>query len=111
MTNYKSFPKCPARQLSQICYMVSLEPKTIKTPCTFHDFLVHCLWVSGGNWISGRGEGARGEREESGMKINCNLNTKLQQIEINCNSVVINGNSVCDHLQFICDQLPYNQQL
>ena len=50
LTNYKSSPKCPAGQLSQISSVMSWEPKTIKKPCTFHDFRVHYIWVSGGNW-------------------------------------------------------------
>ena len=50
LTNYKSSPKCPAGQLSQISSVISWEPKTIKKPCTFHDFRVHYIWVLGGNW-------------------------------------------------------------
>ena len=53
LTNYKSSPKFPAGQLSQISSVISREPKTIKKPCTFHDFRVHYIWVSGGNWTIG----------------------------------------------------------
>ena len=38
LTNYKSSPKCPARQLSQISSVVSWEPKTIKKNLCFPRF-------------------------------------------------------------------------
>ncbi len=52
LRNCKTSPKCPAGQLSQISFVISWEPKTIKKPCSFHDFRVHYIWVSGGNWTS-----------------------------------------------------------